>query len=599
MRPIDIAPADLETVRCILREYAPELEVRAFGSRVSWTARETSDLDLALLTEEPLSIARMTNLRAAFTKSYLPFRVDIVDWASASESFQKVIEREHVVLVEKQGTTDSDQEITVYGILSADRRKNSLTDLCHHENGIQTGPFGSQLHQRDYVPVGTPIITVEHLGENRITHKNLPRVSDNDKERLSKYTLRKGDIVFSRVGSVDRRALVREAEEGWLFSGRCLRVRPDPNKVDPKFLSYFFGWRRFQEHIRSIAVGATMPSLNTQLLSDVFIHYPSLSTQCTIAHILGTLDDKIELNRRMNKTLEEMAQALFKSWFVDFEPVKAKLAVLDKGGTADEAERAAMCAISGKDEFALSKLEKEQPEAFSNLAQTASQFPFAMQNSELGEIPKGWEIVPFQSAVNFKEGPGIRNWQYTNSDQGTHFINIRCIQNGDLDLKTANRITDQEANGRYSHFHLQEWDIVVSTSGTLGRNAIIRKEHLPLVLNTSVIRFRPKQNRIMFGYLYGYLNSNEFMTNLESMASGSVQKNFGPMHLNQLSILCPTSNCIEHYEKTTLPLFRLLIENRRVNETLANVRNVLLPKLISGQIRVANSTLKKWLDRKR
>ena len=97
----------------------------------------------------------------------------------------------------------------------------------------------------------------------------------------------------------------------------------------------------------------------------------------------------------------------------------------------------------------------------------------------------------------------------------------------------------------------------------------------------------------MFGYLYGYLNSNEFMTNLESMASGSVQKNFGPMHLNQLSILCPTSNCIEHYEKTTLPLFRLLIENRRVNETLANVRNVLLPKLISGQIRVANSTLKK------
>ena len=101
MKPIDIAPADLETVRCILREHVPELEVHAFGSRVSWTARETSDLDVALLTEEPLSIARVTNLKAAFTKSYLPFRVDIVDWAGASEKFRKVIAREHVVLVER------------------------------------------------------------------------------------------------------------------------------------------------------------------------------------------------------------------------------------------------------------------------------------------------------------------------------------------------------------------------------------------------------------------------------------------------------------------------------------------------------------------
>ena len=108
MRPIDIAPADLETVRCILREHAPELEVHAFGSRVSWTARETSDLDIALLTEEPLSIARMTNLKAAFTKSYLPFRVDIVDWASTSENFRKVIEHEHVVLVERHRTTKLD-----------------------------------------------------------------------------------------------------------------------------------------------------------------------------------------------------------------------------------------------------------------------------------------------------------------------------------------------------------------------------------------------------------------------------------------------------------------------------------------------------------
>src|SRR3990172_1230110 len=90
---------------------------------------------------------------------------------------------------------------------------------------VQTGPFGSQLHQSDYKSAGTPIITVEHLGENKILHQNLPLVSDEDKNRLNKYVLEEGDIVFSRVGSVDRRAYVSEKEHGWMFSGRCLRVR--------------------------------------------------------------------------------------------------------------------------------------------------------------------------------------------------------------------------------------------------------------------------------------------------------------------------------------------------------------------------------------
>ena len=122
---------------------------------------------------------------------------------------------------------------SAYGLFPTYFTEAHLRSLCNGSDGIQTGPFGSQLHQRDYVSEGTPIITVEHLGENRISHQNMPYVSDHDKKRLSRYTLREGHVVFSRVGSVDRRALVRQAEEGWLFSGRCLRVRPDPSKVEP------------------------------------------------------------------------------------------------------------------------------------------------------------------------------------------------------------------------------------------------------------------------------------------------------------------------------------------------------------------------------
>jgi type I restriction enzyme S subunit len=187
---------------------------------------------------------------------------------------------------------------------------------------------------------------------------------------------------------------------------------------------------------------------------------------------------------------------------------------------------------------------------------------------------------------DFKEWPGIRNWQYTNSDQGTRFINIRCIQDGDLSIDTANRITDKEANGKYAHFHLKAWDVVVSTSGTLGRSAIVREEHLPLMLNTSVIRFQPLKEKMRFSFLYEYLNSSEFLFKLESMASGSVQKNFGPMHLKQMKLICPPIDLLSHYEAICRPLFEQIVENRARIATLSSIRDTLLPRLISGQLRI-------------
>ena len=135
-----------------------------------------------------------------------------------------------------------------------------LSDVAN----VQTGPFGSQLHMSDYKTVGTPIITVEHLGDNRIIHSNLPLVGDEDKERLKKYILKMGDVVFSRVGSVDRCAFVNEQENGWMFSGRLLRVRCNNDMVNSRFLSYYFSQESFKETIRMIAVGATMPSINTR-----------------------------------------------------------------------------------------------------------------------------------------------------------------------------------------------------------------------------------------------------------------------------------------------------------------------------------------------
>ncbi len=183
---------------------------------------------------------------------------------------------------------------------------------------IQTGPFGSQLHKEDYVEVGTPIVTVEHLGNRVFTEQNLPKVSDEDETRLSKYVLKEGDIVFSRVGSVDRCSYVDAAHDGWMFSGRCLRVRPN-TEIVPLYLYYFFCLEDTKQFVRNIAVGATMPSINTKLLGEVEVAYPSLTEQQKIVALLSTLDDKIETNQKINDNLYEMVNAYYTLLFKDNE----------------------------------------------------------------------------------------------------------------------------------------------------------------------------------------------------------------------------------------------------------------------------------------
>lgn len=190
-------------------------------------------------------------------------------------------------------------------------KKRFLRDIAE----IQTGPFGSQLHKEDYVDVGTPIVTVEHLGSRVFSEQNLPMVSEADKSRLNKYVLKKGDIVFSRVGSVDRCSFVDQKHDGWMFSGRCLRVRPN-EEVDSLFLYYFFCLNATKEFVRSIAVGATMPSINTKLLGEVEVICPEIEEQRKIADILSKIDDKIEENQKINENLEQQAQAIYCDMFI-------------------------------------------------------------------------------------------------------------------------------------------------------------------------------------------------------------------------------------------------------------------------------------------
>jgi len=174
---------------------------------------------------------------------------------------------------------------------------------------VKTGPFGSALHERDYVHDGTPIITVEHLNELGVTHFNLPMVSDADCRRLRGYSLEADDIVFSRVGSVDRNALIREAEAGWLFSGRLLRVRPNQRKALAPYLSHQFHSEPFKRRVRDVAVGQTMASLNTQILKKVTVVLPTILEQRAIAGALSDVDALIGALDQLIAKKRDLTQA--------------------------------------------------------------------------------------------------------------------------------------------------------------------------------------------------------------------------------------------------------------------------------------------------
>ena len=187
------------------------------------------------------------------------------------------------------------------------RKIYKLSDIAD----VQTGPFGSQLHQRDYVDVGTPCIMPCNIGANLdVKTDNIAHLKDADILRLNKYCVKVGDIIYSRRGDIEKCAYINQLQEGWLCGTGCLRIRPNTAMCFPKYLAYLLSTKESKKWIVANAVGTTMLNLNSSILNTMPISLPPLAEQKRIADILSAIDDKIELNRRINANLEQQAQAL-------------------------------------------------------------------------------------------------------------------------------------------------------------------------------------------------------------------------------------------------------------------------------------------------
>ncbi len=370
VKDIDITPEQRQLVCSIFATHLPDTEVWAYGSRVHWNATPSSDLDLVAFCSDKSGLA---NCRDAFAESSLPFRVDLFLWDEIPENFQDRIKQEYAVLISKKEV------------------KWDKVKLAETVSLLGDGLHGTPI----YNPNGAyTFINGNNLSSGFIIVKEDTKWVSVDEYNKYKKDLTDRTVLVSINGTIGNVALYR-GEKCILGKSACyLNVKKEYSR---KFIYYVLTHPNFQNYAVSVATGTTIKNVSLKQMRDYEFFCPPLPEQKRIAGILSAFDDKIELNRKMSKMLEAMAEALFKSWFVDFEPVRAKIAAIKNG---KDPELAAIMSISGKTEVQLAEMKTFYPDAYSELAHTASLFPSTMvENEDFYEIPEDWDIYNFSDIL--------------------------------------------------------------------------------------------------------------------------------------------------------------------------------------------------------
>lgn len=531
MPSLDIRPDHLHIVRDILQTHAPDREVWAFGSRAKWTARETSDLDLCVQGDEPLSFESMGLLRAAFEESDLPYKVDLVDWATTSDAFRKIIERDKVaVQTARRAARSTWRTMAIEDCMAAiiDYRGKTPTKTTS----------------------GIPLITAKIVKGGRFTEPDEFIAEDAYEQWMTRGIPMKGDIVLTteaplgEVAQLDGRKVA--------LAQRIITLRGKPGLLDNTYLKFILQSHLVQARLSGRASGSTVSGIKQSELRKVELPIPSWNEQLGIAHILGSLDDKIELNRRINQTLETMAQAIFTSWFVGFDPVTAKIAAKAEGR---DPLRAAIRAISGKTDAELDVLPREQ---FDQLAATAALFPDEMEESELGEVPKGWSTQALGEFLELSYGKSLPKEQR---------------KEGSIPVYGSGGV-----GGFHESALVVAPGIVVGRKGTVGSLFWVEEDFYAI---DTVFYVKPL-SKIPLYWIYQLLKT----VDIASLGADSAVPGVNRNTIYAQMAVVPGSSILEVFEKTLSPVVNEIKTLINQTSSLAALRDALLPRLLSGSLAV-------------
>lgn len=423
---------------------------------------------------------------------------------------------------------------------------------------------------------GYVVLRNQNIKDGRLDLSD-PSFTDEEhfKQRIRRMAPRPGDIVITREAPMGEVCKIPEGLTCCLGQRQVL-LRPKAD-VDADYLLYALQSPFVQNQVRwNEGTGSTVSNIRIPVLEKIEIPRHD-QAETKIAKALGSLDSKIDLNRRINRTLEAMAQAIFKSWFVDFDPVKAKITAIEQG---QDPLRAAMRTISGKSDAELDQIPREQHD---QLAATAALFPDSMQESELGEIPKGWATSALGSVTDYLNR-GISPKYLENG--GVLVLNQKCIRDFRVDESKGRRHdpTQRKIDGRA----LELGDVLVNSTGvgTLGRVAqVLYLSELTIVdSHVTVVRASHQLNASYLGQYIIWKHPD-----IEAMGDGSTgQTELSRAKLSELPVLTPRENILKAFDNLISPLNNEISVNDRESVKLTELRGILLPKLLSGELSVSD-----------
>jgi type I restriction enzyme S subunit len=406
----------------------------------------------------------------------------------------------------------------------------TLAELANHAGGfISTGPFGSQLHAHDYKPEGTPVVMPQQLGDNQISLEGIARISDEDRDRLSRHLMEEGDIVFSRRGDVTRRSYIGPSEAGWLCGTGCLLIRVKHPNCDNRFLSLFLSLPQFKEYITQRAVGATMPNLNQGTLGRVPVVLPSPTVQKRVVEILSAYDDLIEKNRRRMALLERAAQHLYEEWFVRLR------------------------------------------------------FPGHEHTRTTSGIPDGWQRRPLVRCATFLSG-GTPSKAQTKYWSG-HVPWISSGEMTELRLHDSYRRFTQEGVEQASRLVPRNTILAVVRGMSLAKEFRIAISCKPVAFNQDLKALRCHPD-VRPEYLFAALIAQRDQIRDRATEASHGTKKLDTAVLAAVSILLPTERLQRRFCDVVIPMNTLWDNCWEQEQKLRNAHNLLLPRLMSGTLAV-------------
>ena len=540
---VDIRPDHLRIVRDVLRDHLPAgVEVWVFGSRAQWSAREGSDLDLALEGKTEIDRKVTEALADAFEDSDLPYTVDVIDTNRISKRFRQIVDAQKIPLAGQlqPNLKESGQKIAAengslyHPHFPEHWERRPLFSLAQWVNGLA-------FRNIEFSPSGEPIIKIAEIKGGISDQTKFTQQAFDESVRV-----RTGDLLFAWSGqpetSID--AYHWTGPEGWL-NQHIFRVTPGSD-VDPSFFYYLLKYlkQNFVEIARNKQTTG-LGHVTKQDLENIEAAIPTIEEQRTIASVLGALDDRIELNRRMNETLEDISRALFKSWFVDFDPVRAKM-----NGSWQRGEL-----LPGRP------------------AELYDLFPENLTGSEQGNVPEGWAIG---TLGDIAVSPN-RTVSPAEVPPETPYIGLQHMPRRSLALnrwEDAGQVTSNKSifrQGALLFGKLRPYFHKVGIASVAG------------IASTDIVVVEPIAPD-WSGLAACHLSSHEFVAYADRTSTGTRMPRTSWPVMKQYAICLPSEAVAREFQKIVGPLLDHIVQNCNASHGLYALQNILLPKLISGEI---------------